>query len=178
MVFLLWSERRQYHFSIFEECSGLNMVWIVNNDTFLGLSTQIGTSMVMVIMSLLNPSIKYSFASMSTASASACTSGSFPGWYSSSWSRCLWGGWSSAASHDLSPRRSFPRLVAASLNVMYSYDAIVVLKSSRRHSRASWSTMAMHVDAICAFVWVRQYEVSIYVSPTRMRFDGRFNAHG
>ena len=80
-----------YRFSSYEEFSGMNMVWITNNVLFLVYYTQLELSKCILMVSLMNSSIKYSFASMSISRVSACNSGSDPGWYSSYLSRCLWG---------------------------------------------------------------------------------------
>ena len=52
------------------------MVWMNNKAAVLALYTQHGSSMVMVMILSINPSIKASFASIFTASWSALTSGS------------------------------------------------------------------------------------------------------
>ena len=46
----LWSERGKYRFSGFEDCSGINMVWMTNKAEFLTRSTQFGLSMVTVMV--------------------------------------------------------------------------------------------------------------------------------
>ena len=55
------------------------MVWMVNKAAFLALSTHNGSSMVMVTMSSMNPSIEAYFALILTAIWSALTCGSEAG---------------------------------------------------------------------------------------------------
>ena len=99
-----------------------------NNAAFLVRSTQLGSSMVMTIMLLMNPFIKSSFNLISTASLSACISRSDPGWYSYSLNMFLWGDRISVASHDFFLRRSFPRQISDSLTVVQLIIAGVVPK--------------------------------------------------
>ena len=61
-------------FSGLEDCSGLNMVWMINKADFLVRSAHLGSSMVMVMISLIDPSIEASFASIPTDIWYACTS--------------------------------------------------------------------------------------------------------
>ena len=87
-------ERGSSRFSSSEDCSGLNMVWMTKKSTFLAHSTQIGSSVVVVVimvMSLINSYIESSFASVSTTSVPAWTIGSGSGWYSSSLIIFPWG---------------------------------------------------------------------------------------
>ena len=65
-------------------------------------------------------------------------------------------------SHDLSLSRSLPISIYASLTVVYSAGASVVLNGSQRHSSARLSTMEMNVDSIHELEWMRRYAVSIY----------------
>ena len=55
------------------------MVWMVNKAVFLAHSTQHGSSVVMVMMSSMNPFIEPSFASIIISSFSSLTSGSEAG---------------------------------------------------------------------------------------------------
>ena len=150
----LRSERGSSCFSGSEDCSGLNMVWFTNNAEFLVHSNQIGSSMVMGMILLMNPYVEASLYFMSTAGMYACTSGSDPVWYYSSLSRYLWGDWSSVASHDLYLRRSFHRSISDYLTMVYSSGAGFVKEGRRSHRRDSFSTTVMYVDAICAFWWM------------------------
>ena len=75
-------------------------------------------------------------------------------------------------SHDVSSRRSFPRFIAESLMVVYSAGAGVVPKGRCRQRKASFTTIAMHVNATCAFMWTRRYAAPRSVSPIGMRFEG------
>ena len=64
------------------------MVWMINKYAFLARSTHHGFSMVMGMMSSMNPPIYSSFASIFTASWSALTIGSEVGSYYSFGSKC------------------------------------------------------------------------------------------
>ena len=59
----LWSERGSSCFRGSYGYSGLNMVCMTNNAKFLMHFTQTGSSMVMMMMSSMNPYIDASFAS-------------------------------------------------------------------------------------------------------------------
>ena len=85
----------------------------------------------------------------------------------------MWGDWGSVASHHLSLRRSLPRPISASFNVVYSAGAGVVPRGELRHRRVRLSKMAMHVDAIRVFAWMRWYAASISGFPIRTCFDDR-----
>ena len=50
------------------------MVWMINKADFLVRSAHLGSSMVMVMISLIDPSIEASFASIPTDIWYACTS--------------------------------------------------------------------------------------------------------
>ena len=82
-----------------------------------------GSSMVSVIMSPMNPSIEDSFYLDSTASFASNTNGVDSGWYSSLNSRCLCRDWGSEASGVVSERRSFLISISASQIVVYSVVA-------------------------------------------------------
>ena len=81
------------------------MVCITNNAVFLERSTQVGSSMVRVMVLSMCPYIEYYFDLMSTASVSSCTSGSNLCWYSSYWSRFLWGSWGFISSREFYLKR-------------------------------------------------------------------------
>ena len=55
----------------YEGCSGLNIVCITNNTAFLARSTQLGSSVVIVMISLMNIFIGDYFALVSTVSVYA-----------------------------------------------------------------------------------------------------------
>ena len=148
------------------------MVWMINKYAFLARSTQRGSPMVMVVMSTINPSIEAYFASISTATWSDLTSGSEVGRYSSLGIKCCWVGYRLVASHDVSARRSFPRLVSSSMMVLYSSGEDSVPKGRRRHRNASFPTIAMHVATICVFAWTRPYAALRYFFPIRILFEG------
>ena len=128
--------------------------------------------MVTLLMLLMNPYIAASFYLMPITSVYACTSGSYPSWYSTSLSRFLWSDWSSVASLYLYLKISFTRSIADFLTVVYSAGAGIVLKSRQRKIRARFSMMAMHVDTIHMFAWMRRYAASISVLPIMMCFYG------
>ena len=148
------------------------MVCMTNKDEFLVCSTHYVLSMVMVMMLSTNPSIEASFASIFTTSWSALTSGSEAGRYSSLGSKCPWGNWRFVAYHGASARRLFLRSISASVMVDYSAVAGVVPKYRHRQRNASFPTIAMNFDAICAFVWTRRYAASRSIFPITMRFEG------
>ena len=150
------------------------MVWMTNKAEFLERSTQIESSMAMVMMSSINPSIGYSFSLMSNDSFSACSSWYCPGYYYSSLISCMWGYWSSVVSHYFSLRRSFPRSIATSLTVVYSAGAGVVTKGKRSHIKERLSTMVIHFGVICMFTFLRKYGVSRSILPIRMLLYGHF----
>ena len=62
------SERGSSRFISSKYCSGLNMVWMTNKAKVLVCYTKFESSMVMVMMSSMNPSIQAYFDLMSTAS--------------------------------------------------------------------------------------------------------------
>ena len=64
---ILRSERGSSRLRGLSEWRGLNMVWIINKAALLVSSTQHGFSMVMEMISYINPSIEASFASIFTA---------------------------------------------------------------------------------------------------------------
>ena len=166
------SERGSSRFRGSLGCSGLNMVWMTNKSAFLARYTQHGSSMVMVMMSSMNSYIKASFSLIFTASWSALTSESEACIYSSLGRKFLWGNWRFVTSHGVSSRISSPRSIAASLMVVYYASAGVVPKGRRRQRKYSFSTIAMHDDAICAFVWTRRYTELRSVFPIRIFFEG------
>ena len=60
-------ERGPYRLSTSDDCCVLNMMWMNNKAVFLVCYTQLRSSMVMVMVSLMNPYIKASFTMMSIA---------------------------------------------------------------------------------------------------------------
>ena len=130
------------------------MVWITKSAMFLTCSTQMGPSMVSVMMTSMNPSIEYSFDSTSTASVSPGTTGVESGRFPSLGSKCLCGYWSYDASHDVSMQRSFTRSNPVSIIVVYSYVDGVVSNLIRRKIKSSTSTINLHVDTIFEFAWI------------------------
>ena len=71
-------------------------------------------------------------------------------------SKDLCGEFRSSVSQDSSRSRSFPRSIAASLTVIYSFVAGVVPKGDRRQRNASSSTIAMHVTAVVIFSCIQR----------------------
>ena len=69
-------------------------------------------------------------------------------------------------------RRFFPRSIAASMMVVYYAGAGVVQKGRHRQRNDSFTTIEMHVAAICAFAWTCRYAVLRSIFPITMRFDG------
>ena len=87
-------------------------------------------------------------------------------------SECLWVDCRSVASHDMSMRKSSPISISASLMVVYYSGAGVVPKGKNRHRQASIPTIAMNVDSICAFAWIRRYTSLRSIFLTCMNFEG------
>ena len=114
------------------------MVWIINKAAFFARSTQNGSSMVMVTMLSMDPTIEASFASIFNGRWSALTIGSEAGRHSSLGSKYIWGDYRFVASHDVSKRRSFTRSISASLMVVYSASEGVVPKGRCRQRKASF----------------------------------------
>ena len=57
--------------------------------------------------------------------------------------------------------------------MMVYYSGVgVALKGIRRHIKSSFTTIAMHVDAIFVFAWTPWYEALRYVFFIRMCFEG------
>ena len=82
---ILYINRGAPQISCSENFNGRNMVWVPNNATILTHSAQVGSSMVIVLVSPMNPNIEDYFVLISTVSVSSITSGfdscrySFPG---------------------------------------------------------------------------------------------------
>ena len=55
--------------------------------------------------------------------------------------------------------------------VIYSAGAGVVPKGKCRQRKTIFITIAMHVAAICEFVWTRRYAALRSIFPIRMRFE-------
>ena len=64
-------------------------MWIIKNSAFLARSTQDRSSMIRVMMFLMNPSIEYYFALISIASVSSHTIRSEAGIQSYPGSKCI-----------------------------------------------------------------------------------------
>ena len=72
----------------------------------------------------------------------------------------------------MTSRRSFPRLIDASLVVVYSDGAGVAQKGRLRYRKAIFTTISVYVDAIYSFVWMRQYAALRYVFTIRTHVQG------
>ena len=136
--------------------SGRKSVCTTNRAALFARSIQCLSSTVMVIMSSMNPSIHASVDVMSTAKGSVveiwiaewCFS------YCGSKDRC--GEFMSSVSQDSSWSRSFPRSIATSLTVLYSAGAGVVPKCNLRQRKSGSYTIAMHVDKVVKFAYIRR----------------------
>ena len=56
--------------------------------------------------------------------------------------------------------------------VVYSLGAVVVANKSHRQRNSSLTKIDMNVDVIFKFGWIRWYEASRSIFPTRIRFYG------
>ena len=153
-----------------EDYMSLNIMWTTNKAAFFVRSNQLGSWMVMVMMSSMNPSIEASFALMSTSSWSDCTNGYEGGRLASLGSNCLWGDCRYVMSHEVSVSRSFQSYITVALVVVYSSGAGVVPKGKHMNRKANLPTIAMHVDDICVFAWMCRYAASRSIFPIRMSF--------
>ena len=77
------------------------MMWITRIANFFACSTQVGSSMVSMIMSSMNPSVEYYRASMSTASVFVGTNIIESGRYYYLEIKFLCGDWSYNVSHEV-----------------------------------------------------------------------------
>ena len=148
---------------------------ITSSAKVLAHSTQVGSSIVSGIMSLMNLSTDYYFDSMFTDSVSTCNIFVESDRYSSLGSKLLCGDWMSKTSHDVSMRRIFPRYISTSLIVVYSSRTVVGPNGSFSKRRDSFSTIAMHFGAIFEFAWTHLYAPSRSVFPIKMHFDGHLS---
>ena len=62
--------------------------------------------------------------------------------------------------------------IAYSLMVVYCVVEGVVPKTRHRQRKDSFTTIGMHVEAICVFAWTCWYAASRSVFPIRMPFEG------
>ena len=137
-------------------CSGWNSVWMTNIDAPFFHSIQCSSSTVMVMMSSMKPSIDASAAVMYTARGY-----SFDIWLSECClsffgSEYMCGELRLSAYQDLSLSISLPGYIDDFLTVVYSASVGVVPKGNLRQIRDSFSTIAMQVDAVVAFAWIRR----------------------
>ena len=131
------------HFRGSNGCSGRNIVWMTNRAALFARYIQCSSSTVIVMMSLMKPSIDASVSVISTDKGYAvaiCLSGCC---FSSFGSKDWCGNFRSSVSQDSSRSRSLPRPIAASLTVLYSTGADVVPKGYLEHRKASLLTIAM-----------------------------------
>ena len=114
------------------------------------------SSTIMVMMSLMNPSIDISVTVMSTAKGYDVVIWLSDCCLSSCGSKDRCGNFISSVSQDSSRIILLPRSIATSLTVVYYSGAGVVPKGNFRQRKAGFSTIAMHVDAVVAFACIRR----------------------
>ena len=129
---------------------------MTNRSARFARSIQCLSSTVMVMLSLMNPSIDASVDLMSTDNGSAVAR-----WLSdcclfSCGSKDQCGKFRSSVSQDSSRSRSLPRYIAASPTVVYSAGVGVVPKGDLRQRKASSFTIAFHVDTVVEFSCIRR----------------------
>ena len=111
-------------------CSGQNSVWMTNRAALFARSIQCLSSTVMVMMSLMKPSIDTSVAVISTSKGSAVARLLADYCFSSCVNKDRCGEFRSSVSQDSSRSRSLPSSIAASLTVVYSAGAGLVPKGN------------------------------------------------
>ena len=146
------------------------MVCITSRDVILDHPPHLRFSMVSVNMKSMNLSIFTSLASTSTADVLYLTSGADYGIYYSLGSKGLCGDWRSMASHGMSMKKSLSRSIDSSITVVYYYVSVEVMNSRFNNIRDSFSTISVHVDAICDFLWTFWYSVYGSVFHIKMSF--------
>ena len=129
---------------------------MTNRSALFARSIQCSSSTVMVMMSLMKPSIYASVDVISTSKESDVARWLADLCFSSCGSKDWCGEFRSYASQDSSCSRSLPRSIAASLIVLYSAGAGVAPKGNLKYRKASSSTIAMHVNAVVAFACIRR----------------------
>ena len=150
------NESGSSHFRGSDCCSGRNSVWMTNRAALLARSIQWSSSTVMVMMSLMKPSIDASVAMISATKGSAFARCLADWCFSSGGSKDLCGKLRSFVYQDWSWSRSLPRFIAASLIVLNCDGAGVVPKGNIKQRKASSSTITMHVDAVFACACIRR----------------------
>ena len=120
------------HFRGSEGCSGRNSAWMTNRAALFARSTQCLSSTIMVMMSLMNPSIDVSVAVMSTAKGSDVARWLADCCLSSCGSNYQCGKFRSSVSQDSSQSISLPRSISSPLTLVYSACVGVVPKGNLR----------------------------------------------
>ena len=59
--------------------------------------------------------------------------------------------------------------------VVYSAGKVLFTKRKHRQRKDRFTTIKMHVDAICAFAWMRRYAASRLVFLIRIHFEGQLS---
>ena len=144
------------HFRGSGVCSGCNSVWMTNKAVIFALSIQCLSSTVMAMMPSMNTSIGASVSVISTVKGSAVEICLADCCSSSCEIRDRWGELRSSLYQDSSWSISLHRSIASSLTVVYSSGVGVVPKGKFRQRKASSLTIAMHVDAVVAFVCIQR----------------------
>ena len=137
-------------------CSGNNNVWMTNRAAIFARSIQCSSSAVMVMISLMNPSIDASVDVMSTAKGSSVSRWLAELCFSSCGIKDRCGEFRSSVYQDSYLSRSFPSYISASLTVVYYAGTGVVPMGNLRQRKAGLSNIAMHVDAVVVFACIRR----------------------
>ena len=129
---------------------------MTNRAAIFERSIKCSPSAVLVAMLLMNPPVDASVGTTSTTKGYSFSRGLVVCCLSSCGSKDRCGEFRPYVSQDLSWSRSFTRSIGASLTVIYYAGAGVVPKSNRRQMMARSSTIAMHVDAVVLFTFIRR----------------------
>ena len=121
---------------------------------------------------LIHPSIFGKISLVSNSILSDCTRGDYSRRYYYLGSIHLCGEQSSTVSHFVFMRKLFPISIAIFIIFLYSSWYIIVIHSNRRQRRDISPTIDIHVYAVFKFLWTHCYVAYIYVSPTKIRFNG------
>ena len=152
-----------------------NMVCITSSASFLDRSSQVGSSMVSIIISLMNPSIDTYFSLIYNDIVSACTRGVAYSSYSYLDSKCLCWDRMSTAYHDVSIISSLPISISASLIFVSSSRAGIATNGIHSNRRYGFPMIAMHADAIFNFEWTCRYTAPRYDFLIKVHFGGHFS---
>ena len=144
------------HFSGSDGCGVRNSVYMTNRAALFAWSIQCSSSTVMVMVSLMKPSIDASVDVIYTAKGYVFSRWLADCCFSSCGSKDPCGGFRSSVSQYSSQIRSLPRSIAASLTVIYYAGAGVMPKGNFKQIKASLLTIAMHVDAVVVILCIRR----------------------